>query len=844
MSGPFYFAWVNPDQKTFDESTMLRFDEDVFSFTIKHDEGQFATLEAVIKNPRVGFLNPGRKLWAWLAYLDSTAHVRPLFFGVLTGVPTDLFAELVTIKLNARPHDYVPLKQAVAETLKVRPYYDPVFLDDTHRDDPDAILEGWSVLYHIDRVTHAVTTSDILEGEDGIITFDQTEGFYDSVKMELGECPLDVVQVQAGVQWTQRCIGFLHGPPINISSYTGGSFKGDWPKPGSELGGGWKCEASYCFDALGTEHAKSNSQSSTWQSTDPTSGDCSTESISVSITSCAIPGITVDGSGGTQTGICDPTGIAADGSIGINQPAIINSQGTAALIWVLNCRWFLRYDAKREFTEEVTINVQANVQDTVTSPTVDQNTEVMQISGANVGLPLLQLNAWSNYAGRTVGISTVIQPNNRTTVGGTSYQICVTPGTAGTTEPVFSDTPGDLTSDGGVVWASLGTSPPTAQPSWTDSTPVPVGEIVLYEPKVFSAESGAFETTGQSCFLLCTRGGTTNGIWTRFVYEPTITSNDDSLPLPVSTAYIAGPGQSSPFSASIFGPGAHISDGSVQWTSLGTSPPFLAIPLAGATTEHCTARSYFTTDRGHWSVEYLICKARARLRMRARCVKVQFDAPFENCLSLSCRKNATLLDGRIPGGAASGKITSYTLSADQAGKLCGHIEIGCSVGFANSVPSITGTPDYASPGYMQSNYQQIVGGQFSIAEEDIAYTKPVFAPFDDGLAFPLQGFPGIVNIIVPDQVGAVEFALLKVQQADLQASAIPVSVSPSGNTTPMAGQNTGAYLEGINPAEFAIEAAPVAAEILIHPVTNGPFNGSIVVECSTLEVPEGINLSA
>src|ERR1019366_683831 len=107
MSTPqFYFAWVDSDQTTFDPSTMLRMDEDIFSFERKHDEGQVCTLSIVIKNPRIGLLNAGRKLWAWFAYRKANGTVVPLFFGVLVGVPSDMFAELITLKFNARPHDY------------------------------------------------------------------------------------------------------------------------------------------------------------------------------------------------------------------------------------------------------------------------------------------------------------------------------------------------------------------------------------------------------------------------------------------------------------------------------------------------------------------------------------------------------------------------------------------------------------------------------------------------------------------------------------------------------------------------------------------------------------------
>ena len=32
-------------------------------------------------------------------------------------------------------------------------------------------LEGYSALWHVDRITHEVTISDIIAGEDGIVEF-------------------------------------------------------------------------------------------------------------------------------------------------------------------------------------------------------------------------------------------------------------------------------------------------------------------------------------------------------------------------------------------------------------------------------------------------------------------------------------------------------------------------------------------------------------------------------------------------------------------------------------------------------------------------------------------------
>ena len=71
----------------------------------------------------------------------------------------------------ARPIDVVAQKEALAETLKVLPYYDEVVIDKARRSDPDVVLEGYSAIWHYDRETHAVTVSDEITGEDGLVSF-------------------------------------------------------------------------------------------------------------------------------------------------------------------------------------------------------------------------------------------------------------------------------------------------------------------------------------------------------------------------------------------------------------------------------------------------------------------------------------------------------------------------------------------------------------------------------------------------------------------------------------------------------------------------------------------------
>ena len=205
---PFNFAWVDASETTFDPSVHNREDEDVFGFSVEHSEGDFAGLEIEIRNPRIGLLAPARKVHAWLSW-DSGSEIKPLFFGRLVGVPDDIHLEIVRLQFTARPDDYAAQKAALADTLKVRPYYDPIWISADKRNDPDTVLEARSELWHIDRVTGVLTTSDLLVGEDGNEDFGTDEVMYDGVRVHLNQTPLRTVSVDAEVGWTQADTGSL-----------------------------------------------------------------------------------------------------------------------------------------------------------------------------------------------------------------------------------------------------------------------------------------------------------------------------------------------------------------------------------------------------------------------------------------------------------------------------------------------------------------------------------------------------------------------------------------------------------------------------------------------------------
>lgn len=855
-AGPFYFAWVNSDQTTFDPSTMNVMDEDIFEFKLDHEEGQIPTLDLTIVNPRVGLLSPNRKLWGWLSYEPiSGSGIVPLFFGVLVGIPDDLFAELITIKMISKSLTYISDKQAVAEGMKVRPFWDPVFITPTKRDDPDSILEGWSALWHVDRTSMEVTASDILVGEDGTIEFGAANAEYKSVRMKVGQAPINTIEVNGTVRWTQRSTGFVAGPSPNIQSYTGDTLISQWMKPGESLGAGWRVESSFVRDVYKTALTPMVSTHVTQTNNDPGALEGSFDTIDSSTSGPAL--LNSSSLYGTilltgQSGLLDPT---ADPPI--NRPAVVHVTGMVVPLWTLNLTSSLRYDAHREATELLTFSLNANVQTILSSPTVDQDSEVLNLDGADVSQPLMEIDAWSDFANSPVGYGQIIFPNdpsNPANPGGLSYQVCVVAGIAGSVEPRFSDFPGALTDDGTVVWTSLGETPETNPPGWSPATEQGLGEVIYCTPNVFNDISGQWEPAAQGSFLLCIQAGVTNSFPSEILWLPPITDSDDAINVPVPIFHIIGPLDVAPGAVPVILTGAtgpnQQQDGTVIWIDMGPNPPYYEIPIGG-TIDECPAQSYFPTDRGLWSVEYLISRARAKLRMRARAVTLSWDCPFDAALGLSCRMNASLADPRLPGGEAAGKVISYSLTMKE-GKARGHVDIGCSVGFNSYVTEDLGDPEYAgASGYCLPGYQRMDGALYVVGgsggTSDVNYTPPLA-----GFYAPLPGWAGAISGSAAEQAPLIQAAFA----VNAQLAWLGYIVSLAGsygsldfdgittlpglawdlvNQTLSLTQGTVAYVMASNPVGYAFTA---------ESVEQPPLNNGYQISCSQLELPMGINLGA
>jgi len=262
-------TWPRTPNAPFDASVHNRFDEDVVSLEISQEEGGLATLTISIKNPGVGLLATGRNLWAWLswdrAWPSGTPDIQALFNGRLIGVPRLQAGEIVELQFLARPDDLNAQKSALADSLKVLPYYDPIWFASATID-LDTVLEAYSALWHIDRVSLALTTSDVLEGEDGTVNVGEDASIYDRFSLSYGQPPLIATTVTGTVSWQQQAAGLIdvtseivaafhhagsywqygftqrpysNGGGALIQVLTGDGLASDWPKPGTSIGAGW-----------------------------------------------------------------------------------------------------------------------------------------------------------------------------------------------------------------------------------------------------------------------------------------------------------------------------------------------------------------------------------------------------------------------------------------------------------------------------------------------------------------------------------------------------------------------------------------------------------------------------
>jgi hypothetical protein len=261
--------------------------------------------------------------------------------------------------------------------------------------------------------------------------------------------------------------------------------------------------------------------------------------------------------------------------------------------------------------------------------------------------------------------------------------------------------------------------------------------------------------------------------------------------------------------------------GSAEEQSINLSSTYIADPVDDGSIplHNLGSNTYFLTDRGVKSFEYLLLLARTKLLQRARAVIISITVQFDKAINISCRDNVVLTDHRLPGGTATGKVTGYRLRVDgDIGEQLAEITFACAVGYGDTVTPRAGTTGYAAPGYMTSGYQKATGGQQAADSGDIVYTD--FSNFevvdDDGLDLSnMTSKTVLMSLTVTDGVND-------------QVNAINAAVNKQTNSDPIS----------------ALRGSPTRVILELVPVEGGAFNSDFTVVCSNLVIPKMIDLEA
>lgn len=923
----FYFAWVDSTDTTF-SSTFARQDENIFNLDISCKENEIPRMTVEFINPRIGLLSPGRHVWAWVSMSnDNGSTFTPLFYGRLIGIPKSIKDNVIKVDFLARATDYLFQKQQVAEGLKHLPEYDPIFLDILKRDDPDAILEGYSRLYTSSRTTLEVSTSDMLEGEDGVIELPDESVYYDSVQMTLQQAPLSAVNVKAQVMWKQQYSGFFNIGSWSWPTLGSESFVSEWPRSGASIGGGYSGSISWAGIVdpfVGIASSSNAGATYNWQNTARHHEYGDVMSVSWAYSVPTMPDMTMvttlhEGQGG----LLDPFATDAGGNPApINDPAWSRTESVGVRKFALDyagrtavATIGIRYDANRQRFERIDMTVVADVQNILVDPLVTEVTENITLKSGDLGTPVTDFLNWSSIAGQVVAQGTIIFPDNPRVPGQTSSQIASTGGTAGLIEPIFSNIAGDTTADGGVIWSSLGDTPPSdSMQDWKNLARVPIGTIILPRPISGAADVTALTAMGNLGFnshgtatakytvyattlggpgdimMQCTKAGIYGGLTIQAVldiinqsviagyiyytlavegiqFSPADDLGKDHVALFTlftnpsgKTAYIAvEPGITGEFHTTFTEPkGGLTNDGTVVWQSLGE----VSLPIGGSP-GMTPAASFFPSDRGQQALQHLICRARAKLRRRARAVQVSMECDFESVVDISCRHSIGFNDRRLPGGRAEGKVASYSLKRDgDSMRTWAEITMGCSIGNGFSSPSDTlalGVPTYVDDVFNPGEVQVWTGSTIPLVNnvDDIGYSPPVERPVDDGITFPAHGFGDVIitsqwhgtpSTVNPANVEAYNIAIMSTLQdmvasghATTTYSGDSVSGSFTASLTNWASLAASAATKAL---KIASQGSGLWYELTLKNLTNGPFSASYVVETTKLRIPQTIDLSA
>jgi hypothetical protein len=239
-----FFAWVGGNE-AFNPAVHNREDEKIARMKISQREGEAATAEVEIMNPRIALLGPSRPTRCHIS-VEIGNNIVHVFSGKVEGWPSDLSAQFVTLTFLGIPNNFEALRLDYLQQLKVVNHYEQLTIPQGAENSSEEILATRNGELYVDRRTNAISLSPYVSTQGPTEFFNDNTIEVDSLSTTIREAPVTAVRVNYSVEWTQRGFGiFSARPKINRAFLSGrpntltpDSFESSFPTAGSSIGTG------------------------------------------------------------------------------------------------------------------------------------------------------------------------------------------------------------------------------------------------------------------------------------------------------------------------------------------------------------------------------------------------------------------------------------------------------------------------------------------------------------------------------------------------------------------------------------------------------------------------------
>jgi hypothetical protein len=229
--------------------------------------------------------------------------------------------------------------------------------------------------------------------------------------------------------------------------------------------------------------------------------------------------------------------------------------------------------------------------------------------------------------------------------------------------------------------------------------------------------------------------------------------------------------------------------------------------------------SYFKTDRGQQSFQYMLLVGARKLTESARAVTLKVSTLWGLAAGLTCRWNAHVVDGRLSGGEATGKIIGIRRVASGEGDQQAELQIACTIGRGQALTApAAGVGVYAEDGILADGIQARTGAEVEVVASVLQYQS--FEDFevtdDDGV--------DLLNMTPARVINEISIA----NGVTAQREAVNAAAARTTNPDPAG----------------ALGGLPTEVTIDLVPVDGGAFRVDYTPDVSLLMIPKTIDLEA